>query len=139
MSVSNQPPNLTNELSRLKQRLDNVERRLNRALGPDGKPEVVFSCAGLLSESEGSESEVWSSPVASKLASLLTQVREAGSSDVLVDVLKNGAVVESIRLPAGTTSVPTPCSIVMSPDTDRLWMRLVSGGGASDLSVQGRY
>lgn len=136
MTQSNQPPNLTTELSRLKQRLDVVERRLNNGLGPGPFPEIVFSCAGLLSPSE---SEVWSSPIACKIASLLTQVREAGTSDTTLDVIKNGAVVKSIRLPAGTTSVPTPCSIIMSPNSDRLWMRLNSGGGASDISVSARY
>lgn len=136
MTQSNQPPNLTTELSRLKQRLDVVERRLKSGFGPSPFPEIVFSCAGPLSPSE---SEVWSAPIACKIASLLMQVREAGTSDVLVDVIKNGEVVISIRLPAGTTSVPTSCSIVMSPNSDRLWMRLTSGGGASDLSVSARY
>ena len=136
MTTSNQPPNLANELSKLKHRLDILERRLNKPTG-QFKPEIVFSQDGAVT---ASGSPAYEFGVAERAYVLVARLVTPGSTDTTVDLLKNGTSVATVTVQADQYRGSEPISTSWAPDSDEFRYEVTSAGsGAQQLTVITRF
>lgn len=136
MSTANTPPRIDSELSKMKKRIDALERRLND-LASIYRPEIVFSFSGPLTPGE---SPTWTRREAGRLIEVHARLRVAGTTDTVIEIHKNGEEVLTVTVPAGQAMVRVPTSIFFAADMDVLHDVLTTAGtGAIDLTVMHRF
>ena len=139
MTGRNTPPDLAVEISNIKRRLDAIERKLN-GLDDVFKPEIVFSYSGPLAVSI---SPTWTRRETGRMVEVHARLRVAGSTDTLIDIVKNGATILTVTILAGSLSVRRPCNgndFLFYADQDVLYDEITTvGSGAEDLTLMHRF
>lgn len=131
------PPTLPSDVSSLKKRVTDLERKLNNASGLNPYLGVPFSLAGTIFVSE---SPPWSSPVKLRISSLAVLLGTAGSSTTTVALKINGSTVATVNVAAGEKSRKLTISQQLAPDQDVVSVACTaSGNGAKDLDVIVRF
>jgi len=128
-----------------KKRIAALERRvgiLERALGSTGAgtvDELVFSYSGALVD--GTESAPKILRVSGVLAVLAVAFKPttAGSTDTILDVLRNGTVANTVTVPASTTEFVVPVAVAYSAGDTIALVVNTAGTGAADMTAAARF
>jgi hypothetical protein len=127
-----------------RRRIADLERRvgiLERALRSTGAPivdELVFSYAGALVDgTESAPKIIRVSGVLSVLA-VAFKPTSAGSTDTVLDVLRNGTVAVTVTIPASTTEFVVPVAVAYSAGDTVALVVNNAGTGAADMTAAAR-
>ena len=140
MSVSLLPPALRRILSDLARRVGILERRVTAASASvDASHEIIFSFAGDLTAATAPPARVWRGGNLTVLAVTFAP-GSAGSTSTVIDVLRNGAVVGTVTVPASTEVYNGEVSARFAADVDTLALEITSAGtGAADMTAAARF
>lgn len=127
------PPSVTGDLSSLKKRVTDLERKLD-AFGKTrpylGTP---FSLAGAIYVSE---SPPWTTPVKLTIVEIVGLLGTAGSTTTTVALKVNGTTIVSLNIAAGEQLRKLTTSKILAPDQDVVTIACTAAGeGAEDLDV----
>lgn len=137
MSQGLTPPSMTKELSSLKKRVSDLERRLDALLSPNQYLGIPFSLGGELYLSESSP---WSSPIELRVATMVAMLGTAGTTTTTVAFKVNGITVTSLSLGAGEKFKRLTLSKSLAPDIDFATIAITAvGSGAANLDVIIRF
>lgn len=129
------PPELEREVSGLKKRVSDLEKKLDRRLAAKDVDEAIFYFDGILA---AVTSGVWRPRRARRVSDWMIALVEPGSTPTVLWVLKNGENVLTITIPAGTLEIEETTPVHVRPGFDRLQIQIASAGiDAFDLTVQG--
>lgn len=132
------PPELEREVERLKIRVSDLERILQR-LVRIWRPEVVY-CIDEELVGHG-ESEPFYLRQSAKLVEVLLALRVAGVDETVVDIRKNGDSLGTVTIPAGYQGPTTrPFGVTFGGDVDYLSFEVISPSPAArGLTAQARF
>jgi hypothetical protein len=128
-----------------RRRIADLERRvgiLERALRSTGAPiidELVFSYDGpLVSGTESAPKIIRVSGVLGVLA-VAFKPTTAGSTDTVLNVLRNGSVAVTVTIPASTTQFVVPVAVAYSAGDTVALEVATAGTGAADMTATARF
>lgn len=130
------PPSVSGELSSLKKRVSDLERRLDdltkhKYLG------IPFSLGGPIYISE---SPPWSSPVKLRISSMVVILGSAGTTTTTVELKVNDATVITVSLGAEEIFKRVTLSKPLAPDVDFVKVAVTAAGEtAKNLDVIIRF
>lgn len=131
------PPRAPEQLSRTKNRVHDLERRLARAIPEQGGYVAKWSLHGILYVSE---SGIELHPSGGRLILLYAVLVTAGSTATELELLKNGAVVGNLNLPATRRYNEEVVSVECAARTDELQIGITQAGTDADtLTVFGLF
>jgi hypothetical protein len=136
MPTSALPPDDRKRIADLERRVAVLERAL-RTTGAPAVDELVFSYAGpLVSGVTSPPKTIRTSGV---LGVLAVAMDPAGSTDTILDVLRNGTVANTVTVPASTTQYVARVAVAYSAgDTVALTVN-TAGTGAADMTAAARF
>jgi hypothetical protein len=130
------PPDDRRRISDLERRVAILERAVT-STGAGSVDELVFSYAGTLTA--GTESPPKVVRVSAVLASLAVAFGTAGTTDTTLEVKKNGAVKNTLTVPASTTLAVLQVAVAFSA-ADKISLRVnTAGTGAADMTATARF
>lgn len=132
------PPELEREVERLKIRVSDLERILQR-LVRIWRPEIVYSIDEQL-DGHG-ESERFYLRQSAKLVELLLSLRVAGTEETVVEIRRNGDSLGTVTIPAGQNGpVSRPFAVMFGADSDYLTFEVIAPSPAArGLTAQARF
>jgi hypothetical protein len=138
MSVSLLTPDLRRILGDLGRRVGILERRVTSAAAAvDDSHEIIFSYAGELAASVSPPARVWRG---GNLTVLAVTLGTAGSTDTIIDVLRNGTVVGTVTVPDSVEIFNGEVSARFAADSDTLTVEITTAGtGAADMTAAARF
>jgi hypothetical protein len=138
MSVSLLTPDLRRVLGDLGRRVGILERRVTSAAAAvDDSHEIIFSYAGTLAETVSPPARVWRG---GNLTVLAVSLGTAGSTDTIIDVLRNGAAVGTVTVPDSVEIYNGEVSARFVADVDTLTLEITTAGmGAADMTAAARF
>jgi hypothetical protein len=120
----------------LGRRVRMLERRITPTQDTDRSFEITFSFAGTITATESPPKRLWRPGHLTVLAVTLT---DAGSTDTVIDIERNGTVVDTVTIPAGAEDYDAALSIRFAAD-DRLRLLVTSAGtGAAEMTCDARF
>lgn len=132
------PPELEREVERLKIRVSDLERQL-RNLIEQRPPETIFSKDGLVVVATSNR---WYPRRDEKVIELLASLVLAGTTQTVIQILKNDVVVRTITIPTGqgaASPIVVNASIELQRNADDLRVAvLTAGDDAEGIVVQAR-
>lgn len=135
MTSSLQQPTTDRELERLKIRVTALEKALGR-LVELYRPEELFDFPGPI---YASESDRYRPSSTTTIADVLMTLLEAGTTDTVVEMLKNGSSVDSFTIPANTRSLLIAVSQTYTNGDELSFAVETAGNGARGLLVAARH
>ena len=138
MPTSAHIPDDRRRIADLERRVGILERA-SRASGAVFVDELVFSYDGPLVD--GTESAPKIIRVSGVLGVLAVAFKPgmAGSTDTVLDVLRNGTVVVSVTVPAGHTAFIAPVAVAYSANDTIAVAVNTAGIGAADMTATARF
>lgn len=131
------PPSVAKDLSTLKKRVSDLERRLDALTSPNNYLGIPFSLGGRIYLSE---SPPWTSPIKLRISTMVVMLGVAGTSTTTVALRVNGSTVTSVSLSAGETFKRVTLSKFVVPDVDFVKMAITAAGeSAEDLDAIIRF
>lgn len=125
------PPSVIDEISALKKRVTDLERKLDAAARSRPYLGEPFSLAGPIYTSE---SPPWKVPVDVRISALVVLLGTPGTTTTTVALNINGTQTISTSLAAGEVSTTLGTSILVSADLDTVTISCTAAGdGAEDL------
>ena len=132
-----QQPTLQRALAALDRRLGLLERRVRQTSTTDTPQEIIFSYAGPLSATVSPPARVRRGGILSVLA---VTMGTAGSTDTVIDILRNGTTVATVTVPSSTESYNAQVMARYTADGDTLALEITSvGTGAADMTAEARF
>jgi hypothetical protein len=138
MSVSLLTPDLRRILGDLGRRVGILERRVTSAAATvDDSHEIIFSYAGVLTETASPPARVWRG---GNLTVLAVTLGTAGSTATIIDVLRNGTVVGTVTVPSSTEVYNGEVSARFVADSDTFALEIATAGtGAAEMTAAARF
>lgn len=137
MSVTQLAPEVRRLLADLARRVGILERRITAsATTTDTSKELIFSHDGPLTEATSPPLGVWHGGILSVLA---VKLRAAGSTDTIIDVYRDGAVVATVTVPAGDASHNGEVGSRYSDDSALALEITTAGTGAAGMTAAARF
>ena len=128
-----------------RRRIADLERRLGileRALRSTGAPvvdELVFSYDGPLADGTESAPKIIRVSAVLTVLAVAFKPTSAGSTDTVLDVLRNGTVAVTVTIPASATEFVVPVAVAYSAG-DTVALVVNTGGiGAADMTAAARF
>jgi hypothetical protein len=138
VSVSLLTPDLRRALGDLARRVGILERRVSATTAAiSASVEIHFSYAGALTETVSPPARVWRG---GNLTVLAVSLGTAGSTDTVIDVLRNGTVVGTVTVPDGVEIFNGEVSARFAADSDTLTLEITSAGiDSADMTAEARF
>jgi hypothetical protein len=138
MTVSLFTPDLRRILDDLARRIGILERRVFAAnTGEGSAAEIVFSYAGGLTETVSPPVRVRQG---GNLAVLAVSFGTAGSTDTIINVLRNGTVAGTVTVPDGVEIYNGEVPVRFAADSDTLSLEITTAGlGTADMTAAARF
>jgi hypothetical protein len=132
-----QLPDLRRILGGLERRVGILERRINPQASEAGSnADIIFSHAGALMAYESPPVKVRYSGSISVLAVALGT---AGSSNTVLQIMKNGSVAASVTVPSGSSDYVPNVGVRVNGE-DRISLKIdTAGTGAANLTAMARF
>lgn len=131
-------PDVRRALGDLARRIGILERRVTSAgTAIDESHEIVFSYAGELAETMSPPARVWRG---GNLTVLAVTLGTAGSTDTVIDVLRNGTVVGTVTVPDTVEIFNGDVFARFVADVDTIALEITTAGtGAADMTAAARF
>lgn len=131
-------PDWSTAIADLQRRLAALERRLTPKM-PAMTAELVFSYAGALVSATESPPKLFVVPANLGLLAVAFTSGEAGSTDTILEVKKNGSVAGTVTVPASTETYTASVAVAfVIGDTISLNVA-TAGTGAADMTATARF
>jgi hypothetical protein len=140
MSTSLLTPDLRRILGDLGRRVGILERRVSTAAASvDSSQEIIFSYAGSLAASTSPPVRIWRGGNLSVVAVTFAP-GGAGSTDTIIDVLRNGTAIGIVTVPGSTEIYNAEITARFVADVDTLALQVTTAGtGAADMTATARF
>lgn len=132
-------PDVRRMLNDLARRVGILERRVSNATTntDDNLDEIIFSHPGTITETESPPVRVRQSGILTVLAVTLGT---AGSTDITIEVKRNGTTVATVTVPDGTTVLNADVGARFTADADVLTIEVTDDGtDAADMTAAARF
>lgn len=138
MSASLTAPDLRRAIGDLARRVGILERRItSTTTTATTTQEIVFSHAGEVAETVSPPIRVWQGGILTVLA---VTFETAGSTDTVIDVLRNGITVATVTVPDSVEIYNGDVSARFVADVDTLALEVTSAGtGAENMTAAARF
>ena len=126
-----------------RRRIADLERRLGilewalRSTGAPTVEELVFSYAGALAS--GTESPPKILRQSRVLTVLAVALKTAGSTDTVLEILRNGVVANTVTVPAGWLVAALPVAVAYSAGDTIALVVATAGTGAAEMTAAARF
>jgi hypothetical protein len=138
MPTSARIPDDRRRIADLERRVGVLERAL-RASGAVFVDELVFSYDGpLVDGTESAPKIIRTSGVLGVLA-VAFKPGSAGSTDTVLDILRNGTVAVTVTIPASATQFIVPVAVAFSGGDTIALVVVTAGTGAADMTAAARF
>lgn len=131
-------PTLQRALNSLAQRVDALERRVRATATTDTAWEIIFSYAGTLTATESPPALIPRGGVLAVLA-VAFKVGSAGSTDTVIDVLRDGTTVATVTVPASDETFNAEVGVSYSVEQTISLAVTTAGTGAADMTAEARF
>jgi len=136
MPTATLPPDDRKRIAALERRVGILERAL-RSAGAPPVDELVFSYAGPLGSAVSSPPKIIRA--SGVLGILDVAMAVAGSTDTILDVVRNGTVVNTITVPASTTEFAALVAVAYSAGDTIALTVVTAGTAAADMTATARF
>jgi hypothetical protein len=138
MPTSARIPDDRRRIADLERRVGILERAL-RATGAVFVDELVFSYNGPLSSGTESAPKIIRTSGVLGVLAVAFKPGAAGSTDTVLEVLRNGTVAVTITVPASTTEFVAPVAVAFSGGDTIALVVATAGAGAADMTAAARF
>jgi hypothetical protein len=126
-------PQIADQLSGTKQRVDSLERRLGQTIPNPNPYEVTFSQPGAVQATESGRAR---HPWGGRLVSVDAHLGTAGSTGTVIAIKRSGISVGSLTIPSSSTFALRGFDSLFSAYQQVLTVEVTTAGtGAEDLTV----
>lgn len=137
MSVTLLSPDFRRLIAAVERRLSVLERRVtSRGETVDSSHSILFSFAGDITATTSPPVRVWRG---GNLTVIAVTLGTAGSTDTIIDVLRNGTVVATVTVPDSVETFNGQVFVRFAVE-DILALEVTSAGtGAADMTAEARF
>lgn len=138
MPTSTLPPDDHKRIATLEQRVAVLERALH-STGAAPVDELVFSYAGTLVSGTTSPPKIIRASGVLGVLAVAFGPATAGSTDTILDVVRNGTVANTVTVPASTTEYVAQVAVAYSAGDTIALAVATAGTGAADMTATARF